>query len=967
MKKRFNRYLTGILSIIIIISSVFPGRVLAEDISELPMRERYNTGFLEEKSETEKTPYYSDYSKGYGNSSLTESENNAVSVTLLNSQKIKFEKQLNKDCIYFDSNLATVDWEVTVPQDGMYNFSLEYIFDGKEIRDAQRMLKIDGKMPFREAENFTFSHLWRDKDDIRINSIGDEVRPTTYEDVKWQTFDFSDSEGLYALPLKFRLTAGKHTVSLSYMSGSFYIGEFRVGIKSDPVNYTEYVKSTARNGKASNFSEVFQSEKILIDKNSTTLILESDGDPSTKPSGITNKKLNVTGGWRWRNGNQSMTWRFSVNEDGWYKLGMRCLQNWNDGLAAYRSIKIDGEIPFAEMEAYRFDYLDKWRFTTLADSNSKPYLFYLTKGEHTLTMGVKISGLTEVINALNDDIDLFSEILSDITKLTGSEPDPYYDYDFFTKIPTLQPRLSALYNSLDRQVEFYKANFKKLPAIANNLKSIMKQLDTLINNPFKIAASISELENAQSSLGTYFSSLKYSPFEIDWFCISSEDVNPRIEKESGFFSKLYATILNFVSSFFKDYDNISGFVSENTKIKETVDIWISRGTEWSEIIKQTADKEFTEQTGIAIRMNILPTAQLSAGSINALMLAISSGRAPDIAMGVDSASPAEFAFRNSVCNLKEFSDYDEISERFLKNIAVPFQYRGGVYAIPETMNFTALFYRKDIMNELSLKLPETWNDLYSQTLPTLYQNGYEFFYPTGGYAPFLFQNGGNYYSEDGLKCTLGTTTAYQAFKKYCELFTNYSVPVSANFFNRFRSGVMPLGIGDYSTYMTFWAAAPELRGKWGIALLPGTEKEDGTIDRSHSGITAECDIIMQQSKHKNASWEFLKWWTSEKTQRTYANELEATVGTEARWNSANIKAFCDLPWQAEDLGVISEHWRWEKEVPIVLGSYYTARYIGNAWNNTVVGGMNYKDAFSDAIEEIEKEMRAKQEEYGVRG
>ncbi|MFQ8952033.1 MAG: hypothetical protein ACLR56_02815 [Oscillospiraceae bacterium] len=48
------------------------------------------------------------------------------------------------------------------------------------------------------------------------------MRPTTYEDVKWQTFDFSDSEGLYALPLKFRLTAGKHTVSLSYMSGSLH-------------------------------------------------------------------------------------------------------------------------------------------------------------------------------------------------------------------------------------------------------------------------------------------------------------------------------------------------------------------------------------------------------------------------------------------------------------------------------------------------------------------------------------------------------------------------------------------------------------------------------------------------------------------------------------------------------------------------------------------------------------------------
>ena len=54
MKKRFNRYLTGILSIIIIISSVFPGRVLAEDISELPMRERYIQAFLRKNPKPKK-------------------------------------------------------------------------------------------------------------------------------------------------------------------------------------------------------------------------------------------------------------------------------------------------------------------------------------------------------------------------------------------------------------------------------------------------------------------------------------------------------------------------------------------------------------------------------------------------------------------------------------------------------------------------------------------------------------------------------------------------------------------------------------------------------------------------------------------------------------------------------------------------------------------------------------------------
>lgn len=269
------------------------------------------------------------------------------------------------------------------------------------------------------------------------------------------------------------------------------------------------------------------------------------------------------------------------------------------------------------------------------------------------------------------------------------------------------------------------------------------------------------------------------------------------------------------------------------------------------------------------------------------------------------------------------------------------------------------------MSELNIKLPDTWDELCNQTLPTLYQNGYEFYYPVGGYSTFLFQYGGSYYSDDGLKCALGTARAYRAFKKYCELFTNYSVPVSANFFNRFRSGVMPLGVGDYGTYMTFWAAAPELRNKWGIALLPGTKQQDGTVDRSHGGITAECDIIMQQSEHKESAWEFLKWWTDEKTQKTFADELEAIIGTSARWNSANIKAFGDLPWPAEDLEVISEHWNWERESPNVLGGYYTARYIGNAWNNTVVSGMNYKDTLSDAVEEIEKEMRTKQEENRV--
>ena len=73
----------------------------------------------------------------------------------------------------------------------------------------------------------------------------------------------------------------------------------------------------------------------------------------------------------------------------------------------------------------------------------------------------------------------------------------------------------------------------------------------------------------------------------------------------------------------------------------------------------------------------------------------------------------------------------------------------------------------------------------------------------------------------------------------------------------------------------------------------------------------------------------------------------------------------DLPWNKADLEVIESQWEWVREAPIVLGSYYTGRYLNNAWNSAVIGNMNPKDALDQAVEEINKEMRMKQEEYHV--
>ena len=101
---------------------------------------------------------------------------------------------------------------------------------------------------------------------------------------------------------------------------------------------------------------------------------------------------------------------------------------------------------------------------------------------------------------------------------------------------------------------------------------------------------------------------------------------------------------------------------------------------------------------------------------------------------------------------------------------------------------------------------------------------------------------------------------YRAFKQYTDLFINYRVPTAANFLNRFRTGEMPVGVAGYDMYVLLSTTAPELNGRWGMAMLPGTLKEDGSIDRSANTSSSTANIILSDSAYQKEAWSFLQWW-----------------------------------------------------------------------------------------------------------
>ena len=275
-----------------------------------------------------------------------------------------------------------------------------------------------------------------------------------------------------------------------------------------------------------------------------------------------------------------------------------------------------------------------------------------------------------------------------------------------------------------------------------------------------------------------------------------------------------------------------------------------------------------------------------------------------------------------------------------------------------------MYYRTDIFEELGLEPPDTWEEMYDVVMPLLYKNGMQVCIPAV-FDLFLYQNGGEYYTEDGLSSALDSEEAFVGFSEMIELYTDYGVPVTMNFFNRFRTGEAPIGIDTLSSYMTFKMAAPEITGRWEIAPVPGRVEENGEITRSAGGLLMESCLLLADSDKQEAGWKFLKWWTADDTQTRFEKELESRMGVQARWMSANQAAFDALPWSKSEKAALSEAMRWGKEMPMVIGGYFTGRHINNAYNRCVVDKENPRDSLEKCVEDINLELVRRQKDFHI--
>lgn len=858
-------------------------------------------------------------------------------------------------------------WRVEVPETGLYNLEITYRPDTASAGDIQRDLLIDGALPFKQASGLVFSRVFRDTADVfEQDANRNDIRPQQQEVDEWITCRVRDAKEAVAQPLLFRLTAGAHELRLESLKGSMEIQSVKLVPPEAPPDYADYSAQSAEGPDVD--IQRFEGEHPST-KSSFTIQAFADRSPSTQPQDPVKIRYNAIGGSKWMYAGQWLEWSFEVEESGWYVIAPRYKQTAYSGGYVSRRLILDGKVPFAQAEAIRFNYADRWTVQPLG-GDSGAYRFYLEKGKtHTLRLQVTLGDMAPVIEQVRDILNALNEDYLRILVITGSTPDLYRDYNFQALVPETIEDFRKQAAALEAVISGIQQETGMKGEFTSILQNTLVTLRKIEKDPESIAKYFQMLKDNLAAYGTWLQQAQQQPLDIDCFYVVPQ--GKEMPKAGGsFWSAVVFHVKAFVLSFLEDYQSVAaGITEEDLAGGNVVDTWIATGRDQSEIIQQLADQTLTPATDGRIRLNL----QLVAGG--SVLPSILAGIGPDVCLSMGSGDPLNFALRGAAMDLTRFPDLGDVLGRFSDSAMVPYRFNGGVWALPETQTFLMMFCRTDVLERLGLEPPATWDDFYDM-IPVLQRQHLQAGFPVNvkpgtisganllAYKMFLYQNGGTLYNDSLTAGNLTQDVNLDTFKQLTQLFTLFNFPADYDFANRFRSGEMPIGFVDYTMYNQLTVFAPEISGQWEMLPLPATVREDGTMN-STSPSDGLSVIMLAGAENPDAAWEVLKWWTSARTQGQYAQEMESVLGPSAKHPTANLEALYAIPWTHEELSNLQRQMQDLTGTPELPGSYYTPRAVDFAFMQVYTQGDNPITALTDNARALDEEIARKRQEFGL--
>lgn len=885
---------------------------------------------------------------------------------------------------------GTVTWDVSIPATAKYAIKFEYSFKENGNSSAiERKFRLDGEYPFKGARYLSLTKVWKDaleenadgnlafKEDVN----GNQSRPEKYLDPEWQTYYMCDSEGYYVKPYEIVFEKGEHTISLEATREDMVIKTITLYPYEELPTYEDVLKEYEKKGYTApeGVAPIILQAEYARATSAKTIYPQNDRtSPINQPQSPTLSLLNTIGGTKWQSSGQWIEYTFTPEADGLYEIVPRYKQSELSGMYTSRRIYINGEIPFEEANYLQFNYSDDWKTAPLNNGETS-FQFYFEGGkEYTIrfevvlgTMGDIIGDVQSVLTSINND---YLKIL----QITGPDPDSYRDYNFRKLIPDTIQDLYAQYLKLYEITKLLNEINGGKSANTATLENIYRILEKMAKDEDEVAKNMSNLKSNIGTLGTWLNQIKNQPLLLDY--ISIQPAGGKMPKaEANFFQSAWFEIRAFIGSFFADYSSLGAEIELDES--QIINVWAQTDRDSAQVIRNLCDNNFTKNYNVGVNLRLV-----AAGT---LLPATLSGTGPDVALENAQNVPVQYAIRNAVLPLNPegyldeegddeetkaykaemreiFSNFDEVTKRFSEPATVPLSLYGVTYGLPETQTFSMMFYRKDVLADLGLDIPRTWDDLMAM-IPVLQYNHMEVGIPnsSAGLNLFLYQMGGELYADNGMRINLDSNLALEAFDTMCSYFTQYSFPYQYDPANRFRTGEMPIIFADYITmYNQLTLFATEIRGLWEFVPVIGMEDEEGNIN--NVAVSTVTSIIMMNGceKQKHA-WNFMDWYTTKDVQAHYANEKVAIVGQGAMFATANREAIMELPWTSQEKENIAAQYNNLATIEEMPGGYIIARYVDFAFLAAYNSHADPVESLLGYIDDINKEITRKRKEFDL--
>lgn len=812
---------------------------------------------------------------------------------------------------------------------------------------------------------------------MQLDIHNNEIRPAAFQSPEWSVYTMTDSMGYTTEPFSFVLEKGENIISLEGKNCELAISQIILSPAADELTYEEY-KELYSNQPAGKGSIKLEAEYTATASDKTIYPIEDSADALTSPHDPSRTLLNTIGGEKWQTAGQSVSYKFKVDASGMYDIVTRFKQNVLDGMFVNRSLYIysegvaEGELgyyngaPFVEAKALTYNFSEDWQVTKTTDGE-QVFSFYFAEGVvYTIKFEVTLGAMSDIINTVQSALDSINDDYLSIIQLTGSNPDTYRDYGFSRIMPDVLIDMSVQATILDNESknESEWGVAQQLTALAGQkssnvatLQKIAELLKQMSSDEDDIARLLDRLKSYIGTLGTFLSDAKTQPLQLDYVMI--QPTTEELPKaKAGFWSAFVHEVQRFFCSFTRDYDSI-GVLHETEG--DSLEVWLASGRDQSQVIRSLVNNDFSANTEIAVDLKLV-----AAGT---LLPSILANQGPDVYLGLDQGSVINYAIRSAVLPIDGFDDFEEVATSFNESamIVLAMDNSDGethYYGLPEAQGFSMMFVRVDILNELGIDIPQTWDDIMA-AIPKLQAKNMQIGL-TNDSTIHLYQMGGTLFADNGMRINLDSQVGLAAFKKTCELFTNYSFPYQYDAANRFRTGEMPIVIADYTgLYNQLKVFATEIEGSWVMVPVPGVKQEDGSINRSAIASVNASVLVKGGEDKKEEAWQYIKWFTGDDCQSEYANEMVALLGPSAKYNTANIDALERLPWTTEELARIKAQFDNLASVPNYPGRYIVSRYTEFAFLSAYNDGADPVAAIRKYIDDINKEITRKRAEFGL--